>query len=39
MCHASVIAWAGTYLTADLVTGNTVIEVGAYDVNKADPTI
>lgn len=33
MCHASVIQWAGSVLTPDVVTGSTVIEVGAYDVN------
>lgn len=33
MCHASVIEWAGSVLTADVVAGKTVIEVGSYDVN------
>lgn len=33
MCHESVIAWAGSALTPDLVTGRSVIEVGSYDVN------
>lgn len=33
MCHTSVIAWAGIQIGPDLITGKTVIEVGAYDVN------
>lgn len=33
MCHQSVHTWAGSALTPDLITGRTVVEVGAYDVN------
>jgi len=33
MCHASVLTWAADVFGPDLVTGKTVCEVGAYDVN------
>lgn len=33
MCHTSVIAWAGSAIGGDLVTGKSVCEVGAYNVN------
>lgn len=33
MCHESVIAWAASAIGSDLVTGQTVVEVGAYNVN------
>lgn len=33
MCHTSVIAWAGSHIGADLVTGKSVVEVGSYNVN------
>ena len=33
MCHTSVLTWAASAFTPDMVTGNTVIEVGSYDVN------
>jgi hypothetical protein len=33
MCHTSVIAWAASTIGPDLVTGQTVVEVGAYNVN------
>lgn len=33
MCHTSVLAWAASVFTSDLVAGRSVIEVGSYDVN------
>lgn len=33
MCNGSVIGWAATAITPDMVTGVDVIEVGSYDVN------
>lgn len=33
MCHTSVLTWAASVFTADLVAGKSVIEVGSYDVN------
>lgn len=33
MCHTSVLTWAASAFTADLVADRSVIEVGSYDVN------
>lgn len=33
MCHTSVLTWAASVFTPDLVAGRSVIEVGSYDVN------
>jgi len=33
MCHTSVLTWAASAIGPDLVTGMTVCEVGAFDVN------
>lgn len=33
MCHPSVVAWGRSVLTADVVAGRRVLEVGARDVN------
>jgi SAM-dependent methyltransferase len=33
MCHTSVLTWAADVFGPDLVTGKTVCEVGAYNVN------
>lgn len=40
MCHGSVLSWAATVITPDMVTGVDVIEVGSYDVNgTVRPTV
>jgi len=33
MCHTSVLTWAASAIGPDLVTGQTVLEVGSYNVN------
>lgn len=40
MCHRSVLQWVPTVLTADVVRGRQVLEVGAYNVNgSVRPTV
>ncbi len=33
MCHSSVLTWAASAFTSDMVAGKSVVEVGSYDVN------